>query len=49
MMFILAYVLLIVKFASYESIMRKACLTLYAPCIILQYVYKPTKCTNFCD
>ena len=24
-------------------------LTLYAPCIILQYVYKPTRCTKFCD
>ena len=22
-------------------------LTLYAPCIILQYVYKPTRCTKF--
>ena len=24
-------------------------LTLYSPCIILQYVYKPTRCTKFCD
>ena len=23
------------------------CLKLYAPCIILQYVYKPTRCTKF--
>ena len=23
------------------------CLTLYAPCIILQYVYEPTRCTKF--
>ena len=22
-------------------------LTLYAPCIILQYLYKPTRCTKF--
>ena len=21
----------------------------YAPCIVLQYVYRPTRCTNFCD
>ena len=24
-------------------------LKLYEPCIILQYVYKPTRCTKFCD
>ena len=24
-------------------------LTLYVPCIILQCVYKPTRCTNSCD
>jgi hypothetical protein len=24
-------------------------LTFYAQCIILQYVYKQTRCTNFCD
>ena len=28
---------------------RNIYMTLYAPCIILQYVYKPTRCTKFCD
>ena len=37
------------RFCHFKSKYYFFYLTLNAPCIILQYVYKPTTCTKFCD
>ena len=35
------------QFVKQEPLIIPPFLKLYAPCIILQYVYKPTRCTQF--